>query len=65
MYDTLVKLAIVIFLIIPLVGTTAVFIIAAMCMQIQDDLKRTEVKVNESCGTGCRVSRRAQATGRA
>lgn len=65
MHDILVKAAIIIFLVIPLIGMTAAFFISAMCMQIKDDIKQAEVKANEACNAGCRVSRRAQAAGRA
>lgn len=65
MHDTLVKAAIIIFLVIPLIGMTAAFFISAMCMQIKDDIKQAEVKANESCDAGRHVSRRAQAAGRA
>lgn len=50
MYDFLVKAAIIVFLVIPLVGTTLAFVISAMVMQIQDDIKHAEVKPHES---GC------------
>lgn len=49
MHDLLVKAAIIIFLIIPLVIMVAAFVIAAMVMQYKDNLAQAEVKPHESC----------------
>ena len=58
MYETLVKITLIIFFVIPLVITVLVFVIAATFMQIQDDIKKAEVKQHEP-------RRRRQLQGRA
>ena len=47
MYETLVYAALIIFFVIPLVVMVLAFVIAATFMQIQDDIKKAEVKQHE------------------
>ena len=65
MPDTLVKVALVIFLGIPLIVSVVAFFIASTYMQVQDDIKQAEVKADEPRRYRRRVPCSAQASIRA
>lgn len=48
MINILVKAAIIIFFVIPMVCASVMFVVAAIAMQKQDNLKQAEVKMHES-----------------